>query len=395
MWENLLFNITLFVLLYGIGNVISKKTKGIIPEALFLSVVYLIGFLTGLFPEDTLTSTGVPAMISAFGLMLMVTNLGTMIELRRFIQEWRTVLICLGALLVMSILFCTVGIAVFGREYALCALPPVSGGIMATSLVVSAAEAAGMTDYAAFASLLNSLQVLIAVPVSSFLLHKYCDGLYASKSYLTLSENAAVAEQKGSKFRIIKHFPDAWNNGPMMVARLLLVTLLGSWLSTITNGTLPAAVNVLVLGVIFTELGFLEPQTLSKAGWMEFLLMGLVMLMPHGFRNLTLESFGSMLLPVVFFLLLGAASLILGGLLMGRILKVDWRLSAAYSLAAMFGYPLTEIVSRSVVGSYDLPADEEEKMLGAVMPQMIVAGFTAVTVASVVLAGFIAPRIFG
>lgn len=180
----------------------------------------------------------------------------------------------------------------------------------------------------------------------------------------------------------------------MMVARLLAITLMGVYVSKASGGKLPAAVVVLFLGILFTELGFLERQTLSKAGYMNFLIMGLVMLLPHGFRSLTLESLSAMLPPILFFLCLGAAGLLLGGVVMGRILKVDWRLASAASLSAMFGYPLTEIISRSVVASYDLPPEEEEKLLEAVMPQLIIAGFTTVTVASVALAGFIAPVIF-
>ena len=79
---------------------------------------------------------------------------------------------------------------------------------------------------------------------------------------------------------------------------------------------------------------------------------------------------------------------------MGKVLKVDWHLAAAVSLSAMFGYPMTEIISRAVVSSYNLDKEEEEKLLEAVMPQMIIAGFTTVTIASVVLAGIVAPLIF-
>ena len=122
--------------------------------------------------------------------------------------------------------------------------------------------------------------------------------------------------------------------------------------------------------------------------------MGMVMSLPNSFRNLTLDSFGAMLVPVVFFLVLGVAGLVLGGVIMGRILKIDWKLAASSSLAAMYGYPLTEIIPRAVVGSYDLPADEEEQLLEQVMPPLIIAGFTTVTIASVALAGFVAPIIF-
>jgi len=380
------------MLLYAVGKVISKKTKGIIVEGLFLSVVYVAGFLTGVFPTNTLMDTGVPAMMGAFGTMLLVANLGTMIELSRFLKEWKTVAICLGGMAVMALLFCTLGIALFGRYYSLCALPPVAGGIVAAGLVTSAAEAAGMTDYGAFASLVCSLQTFISVPIASYLLRKYTDRLVADQSYRKAA--GGDAGKGGIDLRIIKGFPKNWDDGSMMVARVLIVTMLGMYLSKLTGGKLPAAVVVLVLGVLFTEFGFLNRQSLAKAGYMNLLIMGLVMSLPNSFRNLTVEALGQMLLPILFFLFLGAGGLILGGLVVGRILHIDWKLAAASSLAAMYGYPLTEIIPRAVVGSYELPAEDEEMLLEAVMPPLIIAGFATVTVASVALAGFIAPVIF-
>jgi len=392
MWSNPVISIALYMILYAIGKVIAKKTKGIIVEGLFLSVIYIIGFLTGVFPTDNLVNTGVPAMMSAFGTMLLVTNLGTMIELSRFLKEWKTVVICLGGLLVMGVLFSTVGIVLFNRYYALSALPPVAGGIVAAGLVAEAAETAGMTHYGAFASLVCSLQTFVSVPVASFLLRKHCDKLVESKSYLTAAGTGS--DSAFPDLRIVKGFPKLWNDGSMMVARVLLVTLLGVYISKLSGGKLPAAVVVLVLGVVFTELGLLERQSLAKAGYINILIMGMVMTLPNSFRTLTLESFGEMLIPVVFFLVLGVVGLIIGGMIMGRVLKIDWKLAASSSLAAMYGYPLTEIIPRAVVGSYDLPEDEEEQLLEQVMPPLIIAGFTTVTVASVALAGFIAPIIF-
>lgn len=390
MWIPL-FSVTVFVILYAIGKLISNKTKGIIVEAFFLSIVYVIGFLTGIIPTESLNDTGIPAMMSAFGLMLLVTNLGTMIELRRFLAEWRTVVVCLGSLAVMSVLFYTVGVAVYGRYYALCALPPVAGGVVANSLVVSAAEEAGMSDYGAFASLVCSMQSFVAVPIASVLLLSYTKKIYKDGSYLREQDGG---KNHGFNLRLIKSWPEDLNSKSMMVARLLIVTLLGYTISKLTGGTLPAAVMVLVLGIIFTEIGFLEKQTLTKAGWFDILILGVVLSLPNSFRNLTMESFGSMLLPVIFFLLLGAAGLSLGGFVMGKLLKMDWRMAIAVSLSAMFGYPLTEIISRAVVASYHLPEEEEEKLLESVMPQLIIAGFTTVTIASVALAGFVAPTIF-
>ncbi len=378
-------SITVYFLLYSLGKLISKKTKGIFVEALVLSLVYIACFLTGLFPEDCLNSTGVPTLMSAFGLMLMVANLGTMIELKRFFKEWKTIVICFGGLAVMAVLFLTVGQIAFGRWYALSALPPVAGGLVANAMVTSAAETAGHPEVGAFASLVCSLQTFFSVPVASYLLRKHCEETVQNKSYSVEEANTKSVTKKAflsDRVPLIE------------VGKLCLVMYLGMLLSKLTGGILPSAVSVMVLGIVGTELHFLDQNTLQKAGFMPFLLACMIMILPNSFRTLTLESFGAMLVPSIVFLVLGVVGLVSGGALMGKILKIDWKLAAAVSLSAMFGYPLTEIIVHDVCEGFDLEKEEEEKLCNSVLPQMIIAGFATVTVASVVLAGVVAPLIF-
>ena len=179
-----------------------------------------------------------------------------------------------------------------------------------------------------------------------------------------------------------------------MVTRLFIVCFIAILVSLITGGAIPVAVAMLVLGIVFTEIGFLEPQTLSRSGYLTFMMMALMMTIPVSYKTITWDGLVSMLLPLLFFLVLGVVGLTIGGLVVGKLVKVDWRLSVAIALSAMFGYPLTEFVARAVVTAYHLPPEEEEKMLNNVMPQLIIAGFTSVSIASVFLAGVVAPTIF-
>lgn len=199
-------------------------------------------------------------------------------------------------------------------------------------------------------------------------------------------------EKRFPNLRIFRPLPKSWSDGSVMVTKLLLVTLLGSFVASATG--IPSAVVILVLAILFAELGFLERETLTKAGYMNFLFMGLIMLLPLDFSSLTIESLGNMVLPMVFMIVLGAIGLIIGGAIVGFFLKIDWKLSAALALSAFLGYPLTESIVRTVVRSFKLPQEEEGKLLSMVLPQMIIAGFTTVTVVSVLMAGVIAPMIF-
>lgn len=389
MWSNPLINITLYITLYGIGTIISNKTRGVIGEALFLCLIYAIGFASGIIPRDSLVSTGIPSILGAFGVVLILVNLGTMIELQRFIREWRTVLICFGGLLIMFLLCWIVGTIVFDKYYALSAIPPLAGGVVAQQLVSQAANEAGMPEYGAFAALVCSFQTFIGIPLSAYLLRKHCDSIATNK---TFQREGSESGKKFPNLRIFKPMPQTWNDGSIMVAKLLIIALLGTYLAGVTG--IPSAVVVLILGIIFAEIGFLDRQALTKAGYMNFLFMGLIMLLPLDFSELTMESLGNMLVPMVFFIVLGAIGLIIGGAIMGILLKRDWKLAAALSLSAFLGYPLTESIVRTVVRSFGLSDEDEGKMMDMVLPQMVIAGFTTVTVASVLMGGVIAPMIF-
>ena len=160
----------LLIAIFALGNEIAIKTKSVISLMLVTVVLYLIGYWTGIIPLDSIQSTGLPAALTAFGLPIMVVNLGTMMDLNKFLGEWKTVLVCLIAMIGLAVACFTVGTWVFGREYALVALAPIGGGSVATIIIGDACEAAGRSDLAGYAALIFALQILIGMPVSSYML---------------------------------------------------------------------------------------------------------------------------------------------------------------------------------------------------------------------------------
>ena len=60
----------------------------------------------------------------------------------------------------------------------------------------------------------------------------------------------------------------------------------------------------------------------------------------------------------------------------------------------MLGYPSTQIVTDDVCKALECSDEEKEKIRNYLLPKMLVAGFTTVTIASVAFAGIVAPTIF-
>ena len=67
-------------------------------------VVYLVGYLTGIIPTDSVDSTFLPSLMSSFGISLVITNLGTMMNLEELIREWKTVVISLAGLVGVAVI---------------------------------------------------------------------------------------------------------------------------------------------------------------------------------------------------------------------------------------------------------------------------------------------------
>lgn len=397
MWQYAIFSATLLLLVLGVGDYLSVKTKGIFGSILLMTLVYIVGYQTGLIPTTTPADTGLVQSCGNFAMLCIITNLGTMIDLKQFAREWKTVVVCLVSLVALGAGFVTVGSMVFGKDYALCALPAVAGAVPAAQMVSSAATNAGKPVLAGFATLICALQSFVGIPVSAICLNKAAQNYKKSDMFLHAAALTNGGEEDApSKLKIIKKWPNSLDSSYFITGKVLLVACLGVMLSTATGGKLPAAVVVLFFGTLFSEIGFLEHSALQKAGMANFCVLTLLASLLPTFATLSMQEILSLLVPLAFFLVLGAILLCIGGGLCGKfIFKEDFYLSMAYSLSAMFGFPTTMIITNDVIRGLQMNEEDSKRMNDYLMPKMIIAGFTSVTICSVAIAGFVLPMVFG
>ncbi len=65
-----------------------------------------------------------------------------------------------------------VGSPIIGKEYAIAAAPPISGGVVAAIIMGEAAKAKGLESIALFSTLIVVIQGFFGYPVASILLSK-------------------------------------------------------------------------------------------------------------------------------------------------------------------------------------------------------------------------------
>ena len=136
-----------------------------------------------------------------------------------------------------------------------------------------------------------------------------------------------------------------------------------------------------------------EEKNMNLRKWLSLMLC--VMCICFGsLATISMDDLKAMLIPLVVTLIVGAIFIIGFGSIMGRILKVDWRLAAAIAICCTIGYPGTQIITEEVCRTLDCDEELRAKIHDHVLPPIIVSGFTTVTIASVFFAGFIIPLIF-
>ena len=392
MWQFGAFGLFVLCFAFWIGDLFNSRTKGIISGLLAASVLYIIGYLSGVIPTDQPAALGLGAMIGSYGQMIIVVNLGTMVSLNDLLKQWKTVLTCLVSLAVMVFAVGALGTMLFGREIGLLAVAPISGGAVASAMVAETATNAGRADLAALAMLFNVLQLLFGVPASSFLLKKYCTKMAARG--LTGLQKEQESGNLRVNLRILKPVPDSCNTKYLILAKLSLIAFFAAAFSQATSNVLPAAIAALLLGVILTEIGFLDRKSLQKSNFYDFFMFAFMAYLVSAFSSLTIERLISFLVPLLVLLLTGVVSLAAGAAVMGKALHMDWALAASLGPSAMFGYPFSQFICEDVVREMHLPGSESEQLLQDIMPKMVIAGFVTVTIASVFIAGIIAPFIF-
>lgn len=280
-------------MVYVVGEFFSHLTKGNISSLMFASFLFLIGFWLDVFPADITTKPGIAAAMSNFGVALLITNLGTMINLETICKEWKTALIALLGLGGILIAAFTFGTWLFGREYALMAAPPISGGTIAGILVQTAANDAGRPELAAFAILVLAFQKFFGMPVATTGMKKEIERL--RKSGQLLNPPKPAKELKLPSMRFIPDTPKALNTSNMYLFKLAIVGMLANFVGLATripgdgpaNYILNPNIAYLLFGLIFTRIGFLEKQSLQKSHSYGLCMIGLMLMLPGSLANVT------------------------------------------------------------------------------------------------------------
>ena len=376
-----------------LGEWLSKLTKGWIPSVFISAVILLLCFWTFL-PKTVVADAKILQLGSTVAIFLLIAHMGTLFSLKRLLEQWKTVIICLVGLFGMCSLAWFVCPLLMDKTLVITGLPPLAGGIVATTMMQKAAQDAGLPVAAVFAISMYCIQGFAGYPLTAICLKReaqkllkearegHPEGGAVVDSRRVMAEAMALPENEK---RGILAVPESWNTPFFVLLKLALVGWLALVIGILTG--VSGAIWALVLGVVFCRLGFLEPDVLSKTGSKDLLFFALIMFVYSGLADCTPALLFDLIGPMLILLVIGLCGMGIMAFIVGKILRISPWLGYANCLTALYGFPFDAIMTEKICHDEGANKEEVDYLMSRLFPSMIVGGFVTVTITSVVLAG--------
>lgn len=374
-----------------LGEAISNLTKAWVPSVFASACILLVGYWTVL-PYDLVKDSYLIPFGATIAIYLLIVHMGTVISLQTLIEQWKTVVICLVGLAGMTVAVLLICPMLMDWSMVVAGLPPLTGGIVAATIMQQAATEAGFTTAAVFAISMYCIQGFAGYPLTAIcmkyegkrLLAEYRSGQRVSTSEMDAIRNVTALPKDTSNG--ILALPESWNSPVMTLTKLALV----GWLSAMVGGWtgISGAVWALVFGVIFCSLGFLETDALHRCNSFNILMFALTMFVFDGLKDCTPQMLESILVPMVEMIVVGVAGMAVLAWVVAKVLKQSFALSFANCLTALYGFPFNAIITEATCKAMAKTKEENDFLMSKMFPSMIVGGFVTVTITSVIIAGF-------
>ncbi|OJG54433.1 hypothetical protein RV06_GL002776 [Enterococcus haemoperoxidus] len=377
---------TIIMLVWTVSDYISKKTKSLLSTLLIASLIFLIGFKTNLFPEDLLPSSSLLALgTTVVGFILV--HLGTTISLKEFKQQWRTFLIGVAATLGIVAALLLVGPLFEDQSYAIAAIGAISGGTISIIMVQDAAIAAGLLSVAVLPVLISAFQGLIGFPLTSLILRKEANRLH--QEYQENPDAFAKAEKVEEKEQKKTRLPELFHTTAGTLFVVGVTVLLATFVNNLTNGMINTFILCLLFGIALRELNIFKPNILNGIDAYGLMMLAILIIIFGPLATISIHDLIELILPLTLSFLVGVTGNVLFAAIAGKFLGYSLSMSIAIGLTSLYGFPGTMILSQEAAKSINGTPEEIALIEGQILPKMVIAGFSTVTITSVFITGIL------
>lgn len=343
------------LILFAVGNLIANLTKAKISAVFVTLLLFLILFVTKVIPSDIIDRAGMTDAAS-WSVPMIMFSMGTMLNIRQFIDEWRTVLTAWLGIAAVIILV-PVLIPFIGKATVLASIPVTNGALPATTIMTQAAMEKGLT-------------------------------LAAAEAGSKKTEKAEQTEKK-SFVKLAEKY-DKYYGTNVCIFLTAFFAFVGYKLSEIIH--VNYSIVCLVIGVIVTALGIVPKDILEKGKLKGFINMVVFAAVIPSLASISLTDLISLIVPVV---AMFAVSIVAVFIMMKNL--PGWKIIGSKPLAfgvgfcQMLGFPTTYLISNEVCNAVGETEEERAYLMSKIMPKLVVGGLACLV--SVLVAGVMAPML--
>lgn len=377
--------------IFAIGDFAGIVTKAKLSSVFVALLLFLVGFLTKILPPDIIKRAGLTDM-GAMASALLIFHMGTMINVKQLIQEYKTVITAILSMVVVMIATMAVS-PIIGMKNALTAIPVLNGGIVSTQIMSQTAMNAGLTFSAALAALLYAIKKfagsypasLFGVREAKIILAEY----RANKAAALANPGTSVADDTAAKRqgfadRNAKYFTDYI---------CIAVTVFFAWIAMSIGNLTPINYSIwaLLFGAILGYLRIVPEKILEKGKTSGIISMIIFAIIVPSLAKVTFNDLVTMGFYLI--VILGASLVALYVcfyILPGWKIKGSKNLAMGIALGQFLGFPATYLISNEIAKAVTEDEKEQEAVLAVIMPSYVVAGLATVTTFSIVIAGIFA-----
>jgi len=386
-----IYAFTFLIIVFALGDIIAEKTKAIVSTVLVVIVLLLISFWLGL-PAGIIEDS----QIRGIGMVLisiLIVGIGSNIDIKKLISQWKTCIIALVGAIAGVVIIMFIGQFVLGREMAFVAGPIFSGTQVAILILIDALTANEMTYLIPFILLVFVTDNIFGIPIASWVLKKEARIFIKDKEAVKKYAKMTMDDDENTK-RLI-NVPTFLKKPSGIFTRIAIVACISFFLSELTGGRVHFFVMCLIMGVIFTELGFLEKQSLIKTQSYSFVVFATTVVIFGTLSDTTPQMFFSLIIPLLITIGLGFIGVLIASVFISKALKVSPWMGIAMGVACSFGMPTTFLIPKEVAEAIGETDEEKAAIENYMTPNMVTAGFVCVTIASVFIAQAAVLLLFG
>lgn len=394
---------TVVMLIWTIGEYVSMKTQALISMMLVASMIFLVGFAANLLPHDMIRASGLLGLGNAV-IGIIIVHLGTMMSIDDLKAQWRTFLIGSLTVVLMTVILLFLGGLVFDRNVAVAGTASITGGTLSILMVqdraaeiLSAGGDSGiLAPYllAVFPLLVLNLKNLVGFLVTANILKKEAirvRGEYR-KGNLKFIEEEVEENQKEEKTSILPPFLQTAYGTLFMLGLTVYISRI---LSGFTDGYINTFVIALLLGITLRHFKILKPNALSTTDSFGLLMISIMVIAFGPLADIVPSDLLSLIWPITFYLVLGVGAIFLCAYFIGKRVGYSGPLSIAVGMTTFFGFPGTMVLTKEAAKAVGENEEEIAVIEQNILPIMVTAGFSTVTITSVITGGLIVGLMIG